>query len=120
MAFDTQPDSSIEDSEARLIVAELITWMLDAPAELPRQPDEVVRHTIELMVLKGTLNEVGSTIRAEKDHSKRRAIEAEVASAARVVASKVTLDSVGTTSAAIAEAIEKGVGQLSGIFGDSK
>ncbi|GAA3734839.1 hypothetical protein GCM10022239_08710 [Leifsonia bigeumensis] len=94
--------------------------MMDAPAESPRQPDEVVRHTIELMILKGTLNEVGSTIRAEKDRSKRRAIEAEIASAARVVAGKVVLDGVGTTSAAIAQAIEQGVGQLAGIYGNDQ
>lgn len=120
VAFDTQPDSSIEDSEARLIVAELVAWMMAAPPESPHQPDEVVRHTIELMILKGTLNEVGSTIRAEKDRSKRRAIEAEIASAARVVAGKVVLDGVGTTSAAIAQAIEQGVGQLSGIYGNDQ
>lgn len=117
VAFDTQPDGSIEDSEARLIVAELVAWMMEAPVETPHQPDEVVRHTIELMILKGTLNEVGSTIRAEKDRSKRRAIEAEIKAAARVVANKVELAGTGTTSAAIAQAIEQGVGQLSGIYG---
>lgn len=119
-AFDTQPDGSIEDSEARIIVSDLVAWMMTAPEGNPRHPDEIVRHTIELMIFQGTVNEVGSMIRAEKDRNKRRAIEAEIKSAAAVMASQVPLGDLGTTPAEISQAIETNVTLLSSFYGDEK
>lgn len=119
-AFETQPDGSIEDSEARIIVSELVAWMMEAPEDNPRQPDEIVRHTIEQMIVQGTINEVGSTIRAEKDRSKRRAVEAEIKSAAAVMASQVPLGDHGTSPAEISQAIERSVTLLSSFYGDEK
>ncbi|WP_208294226.1 hypothetical protein [Arthrobacter sp. JUb115] len=119
-AFETQPDGSIEDSEARIIVSQLVTWMMAAPEADPRQPDEIVRHTIELMIIQGTINEVGSTIRAEKDRGKRRAVEAEIKSAAAVMASQVTLGDSGTSPTEISQAIESNVALLSSFYEDKK
>lgn len=119
-AFETQPDGSIEDSEARIIVSDLVAWMMTAPESSPRQPHEIVRHTIELMIFQGTVNEVGATIRAEKDRNKRRAIEAEIKSAAAVMASQVPLGDLGTTPAEISRAIETNVILLSSFYGDEK
>lgn len=119
-AFETQPDGSIEDSEARIIVSELVAWMMEAPEDNPRQPDEIVRHTIEQMIVQGTINEVGSTIRAETDRSKRRAVEAEIKSAATVMASQVPLGDHGTSAAEISQAIERSVTLLSSFYGDEK
>lgn len=117
VAFDTQPDGSIEDSESRLIVAELVSWMMEAPHEAPRQPDDVVRRSIELMILQATLSEVGSTVREEKNATKRRLIEAEIRTAARVLASKVELNAVEASSASISLAIKNGVVRLLEIYG---
>ncbi|MDQ0825553.1 hypothetical protein QFZ60_001726 [Arthrobacter sp. B2I5] len=119
-AFQTQPDGSIEDSEARIIVSDLVAWMMSAPEGTLRKPDDIVRHTIELMIFQGTVNEVGATIRAEKDKSKRRAIEAEIKSAAAVMASQVPLGELGTTPTEISQAIETNVTLLSSFYGDEK
>lgn len=119
-AFETQPDGSIEDSEARIIVSELVTWMMAVPEDSPREPDEIVRHTIEQMIIQGTINEVGSTIRAEKDKSKRRAVEAEIKSAAAVMASQANLDASGASAAEISTAIESNVALLSSFYEGAK
>jgi len=117
VAFDTQADSTLEDSEARMIVAELISWILEAPDDNPPAPDEIVRHSIELMIAQSALLEVGDTIRQEKSQAKRHEAEAEIRRAAQVLASQVTLDGTGATSADITTAIENGVAQLKEIYG---
>lgn len=120
VAFDTQADSTLEDSEARMIVAELVSWILEAPDDRPPAPDEIVRHSIELMIAQSALLEVGDTIRQEKSQAKRHEAEAEIRRGAQVLASQVTLGGTGATSAEIATAIENGVVQLKGIYGVSE
>lgn len=117
VAFDTQADSTLEDSEARMIVAELISWILEAPNDQPPAPDAIVRHSIELMIAQSALLEVGDTIRQEKNQTKRHDAEAEVRRAAHVLAGQVTLSGTGATSAEISTAIENGVAQLKEIYG---
>ena len=117
VAFETQPDGTIEDAEARLIVAELVGWIMEAPPESAPQPDDIVRRTIELMIVNGTLSEVGATIRKEKDKAKRIGLEGEIRAGAEVLASKVTLNGTGASAAAISQAIERGVAQLIAIYG---
>jgi len=117
VAFDTQADSTLEDSEARMIVAELISWILEAPSDQPPAPDEIVRHSIELMIAQSALLEVGDTIRQEKNSTKRHEAEAEVRRAAQVLAGQVSLSGTGATSAEISTAIETGVAQLKEIYG---
>lgn len=117
VAFDTKADSTLEDSEARMIVAELISWIIEAPSDQPPAPDEIVRHSIELMIAQSALLEVGDTIRQEKNPTKRHEAEAEVRRAAQVLAGQVTLSGTGATSAEISTAIENGVAQLKEIYG---
>lgn len=117
VAFDTQADSTLEDSEARIIVAELISWILEAPTDQAPSPDAIVRHSIELMIAQSALLEVGDTIRQEKNQAKRHEAEAEVRRAAQVLAAQVTLSGTGATSAEISTAIENGVTQLKEIYG---
>ena len=117
VAFETQADSTLEDSEARMIVAELISWILEAPTDQPPAPDAIVRHSIELMIAQSALLEVGDTIRQEKNQTKRHEAEAEVRRAAQVLAAQVTLGGTGATSAEISTAIENGVTQLKEIYG---
>lgn len=117
VAFDTQVDGTLEDSEARMIVAELISWILEAPDGQAPAPDAIVRHSIELMIAQSALLEVGDTIRQEKNQTKRHEAEAEIRRAAQVLASQVTLGGTGATSAEITTAIENGVAQLKEIYG---
>lgn len=119
-AFDTQQDGSIEDSESRLIVSELVDWMLEAPSGNPREPAEAVRYLIELMMFYGLVHEVGSIIRTERDAVKRRALEVEMRSSAQVMARRVQLDGLATTSTAMSLAIENGVAQLTEIYGNQR
>jgi hypothetical protein len=120
VAFDTQADSTLEDSEARMIVAELVSWILEAPVDRPPAPDEIVRHSIELMIAQSALLEVGDTIRKEKNQAKRHETEAEIRRGAQVLASQVTLGGTGATSGEITTAIENGVAQLKEIYGASE
>ncbi|MBF4514156.1 hypothetical protein ITJ66_16850 [Plantibacter sp. VKM Ac-2885] len=120
VAFDTQADSTLEDSEARMIVAELVSWILEAPDDRPPAPDEIVRHSIELMIAQSALLEVGDTIRQEKNQAKRHEAEAEIRRGAQVLASQVTLGDMGATSEEITTAIESGVAQLKEIYGASE
>lgn len=116
-AFDTQPDGSVEDSESRLIVAQLVAWMMEFPAENPRRAPDIVRRTMELMICQSVLNEVGSTIRQEKNAAKRIKLEAEIRAAATVLVSKVEIGAMGISSDDISRAIVSGVSRLSDIFG---
>jgi hypothetical protein len=120
VAFDTQADSTLEDSEARMIVAELVSWILEAPVDRPPAPDEIVRHSIELMIAQSALLEVGATIRKEKNQAKRHETETEIRRGAQVLASQVTLGGTGATSGEITTAIENGVAQLKEIYGASE
>jgi hypothetical protein len=117
VAFDKPADSTLEDSESRLIVAELVSWILESPDDEQPAPDEIVRHSIELMMATSALIEVGDTIRKEKNQGKRHEAEQEIRRAAQVLAAQVTLGEVGASSAEIAAAIENGVAQLKHIYG---
>jgi hypothetical protein len=117
VAFESRPEEGLEDSEARLIVAELVSWLLEARADRFPAPDAIVRRTLELMIARATLHEVGATIRAEKDPAKRRATESEVRRAAGVMAQQANLSETGASSAALGTAIERSVAELVDIFG---
>ncbi|MBT2498070.1 hypothetical protein J7E25_03075 [Agromyces sp. ISL-38] len=117
VAFEGQPDGSIEDGEARLIVAQLASWIMDADGARP-EPDQIVRYSIELMIARATLTEVSDTIRKESDPVKRREAEAEVRRGAKVLAGKLNLDGVGASAADITRAIETSVQQLVDIHGE--
>lgn len=120
VAFEAQPDGTIEDSEARLIIAELVSWIMEAPEKQKPEPADVARRSIELMIARATLTEVGDTIRKEKDQGRRQEAESEIRLAAQVKASKVALDGVKASSADITKAIEDGVKQLAEIYGEKK
>lgn len=117
VAFETKADSSLEDSESRLIVAELVSWILESPDDQQPAPDDIVRHSIELMIAQSALVEVGDTIRQEKNQTKRLESEKEIRRAAKVLASQVTLNGTGTSSSEITTAIEDSVSQLKEIYG---
>lgn len=111
-AFDTLPDGSMADHEARLIVGDLIGWVLEASAGQEPSPEAVVRHTIELMVNRAILTEVGDSIRQEPDRAKREATTQDIRNSAKVWAARADLSATGATPAEISAAIEGGVAEL--------
>ena len=116
----TQADSTVADDESRETVAEIVEWILEAPADQTPTPDDIVRRSIELIITNATLTEVGDRIRAESSREKRRAAEQEVRDAAEVYASQVTLTNTGASEDEIAKAIEGGIRELGQIFGGKK
>lgn len=119
-AFDTQADSTVADDESRETVAEIVEWILEAPADQAPSPDDIVRRSIEIIITNVTLTEVGDRIRAEASREKRRAAEQEIRDAAEVYASQVTLTNTGASEREIANAIEGGIGELGHIFGGTQ
>jgi len=119
-AFESQADSTIADDESRETVAEIVEWILEAPADQAPTPDEIVRRSIELIIANVTLTEVGDRIRAEASREKRKVAEQEVRDAAEVYASQVTLNNTGASEQQIAAAIEGGISELGQIFGGNK
>jgi hypothetical protein len=111
-------DGAIEDYEERLIAANLAQWILDAPADQNPTIGEIVRKSIELMIAEVTLAEVGDQIRSKgTTAAARRAAEAEIRSAAEVMAAQATLPAGGIADTEISAAIENGVEELCQIFG---
>lgn len=119
-AFESQADSTLSDDESRETVAEIVEWILEAPANQIPTPDDIVRRSIELIITNVTLTEVGDRIRAESSREKRRAAEQEIKDAAEVYASQVTLAGTGASEQEIAAAIEGGISELGQIFGGGK
>lgn len=119
-AFDSQPDSTIEDDESREIVAEIVEWILESPADQPPSPDEIVRRSIEAIIADVTLTEVGDQIRKETSREKRAAAEQEIRDAAEVYASQLALSNTGASEQEMSAAIEGGIRELGRIFGGKK
>jgi hypothetical protein len=118
-AFDTQPDSTIDDSEARDIVAAVVEWILleDLAGQAP-SPEDVVRKAIEMTIAEVTLTEVSARVHAEgASYEARRAAEQRVRDLAEEVAQQATLTPTGATDQEMSAAIENGIGDLGKIFG---
>lgn len=119
-AFESQADSTLADDESRETVAEIVEWILEAPADQTPAPDDIVRRSIELIITNVTLTEVGERIRAESSREKRRAAEQEIRDAAEVYAGQVSLTNTGASAQEISGAIEAGIKELGQIFGGGK
>lgn len=116
-AFDAQADSTVADDESRETVAEIVEWILEAPAGQTPSPDDIVRRSIELIITNVILTEVGARIRAEPSRDKRRAAEQEIRDAGEIYATRVALTNTGPSDEEIAIAIEGGIAELGKIFG---
>ncbi|MDV6291471.1 hypothetical protein [Rhodococcus aetherivorans] len=119
-AFESQADSTVADDESRETVAEIVEWVLEAPADQTPTPDDIVRRSIEIIITNVTLTEVGDRIRAESSREKRRAAEQEIRDAAEVFSSQVTLSNTGASSQELSGAIEAGIKELGQIFGGGR
>lgn len=117
-AFDSQADSTIDDSEARGIVAGVVEWILEQPAGQTPSPEDVVRKSIEITIAEVTLTEVTARIQSEaSSFEQRRAAEQMVRDLAAEIASQATLAPSGPTEQEMATAIENGIRDLGKIFG---
>lgn len=117
-AFESQADSTVADAEERDIVASVVEWILEQPADQPPTPEDVVRKSIETTIAETALTEVSSTVYA-KDASfeKRRSLERQVRDVAAEYAAQATLNPRGATEQQMAQAIENGIRDIGQIFG---
>lgn len=111
-------DESIEDAEEREIVAYVVQWTLEFPADNPPSAEDIARKTIEEMIAFGTLTEVGDTIRQNLDRAERQRAEAEVRRAAEACAAGVDFTMAGSAQADIERAVLDGIADLTRIYGN--
>ena len=117
-AFETQPDSTIEDSEAREIVATVVEWILESPADHQPTPEEVVRKAIESIVADVVLTEVAAKIHERgSSYDRREAAEKMVRDLAEEHAKQIPLSPTGASERELADAIEGGIRDLGRIMG---
>ncbi|MRG59980.1 hypothetical protein GE115_08880 [Agromyces sp. CFH 90414] len=117
-AFESQADSTLADAEERDIVATVVEWILEQPADHPPTPEDVVRKSIETTIAETALTEVSATIYA-KDASfeKRRSLERQIRDVAAEYATQAILSPAGATEQQMAQAIENGIRDIGQIFG---
>ncbi|KQS22356.1 hypothetical protein [Frigoribacterium sp. Leaf186] len=117
-AFEAQADSTLADAEERDIVADVVAWILEQPADRAPSPEEVVRKTIETTIAETALTEISSTL-FEKGASRaeRQSTEQQIRDVAAVYAAQADLSSTGATEQEMATAIETGIRDIGMIFG---
>lgn len=118
VALDSQSDGTFESGEERVIVAELIAWIIDSPAGEVPAPEDIARKSIELIIAECTLSEVSEALRSgDMNAAERRQAEQEIRDSAGVLATKVNLSATGATEAEITKAIREGIDRLTEIYG---
>jgi len=117
-AFEAQADSTIADAEERDIVATVVEWILEQPADHPLTPEEVVRKSIETTIAETALTEVSATIYAKAaSQEKRRNREPQIRNVAAEYSAQATLSASGATEKEMSQAIENGIRDIGKIFG---
>jgi hypothetical protein len=117
-AFNAPADSTMADAEERDIVAGVVAWILEHPADGPPTPEDVVRKSIETTIAEAALTEVSATVYV-KDVSfeKRRSVERQIRDVAAEYAAQATLSPIGATEQEMSRAIENGIRDIGKIFG---
>ncbi|WP_120493045.1 hypothetical protein [Microbacterium phyllosphaerae] len=117
-AFEAQADSTLADAEERDIVAEVVAWILEHPADRAPSPEEVVRKTIETTIAEAALTEISSSL-YEKGASfaERQSVEQQIRDVAAEYATQATLSATGATEQEMSTAIETGLKDIGTIFG---
>ncbi|MGA8352890.1 MAG: hypothetical protein WB698_01825 [Solirubrobacteraceae bacterium] len=105
-------DSTIEDHEQRLVAAEVAEWVLNPDGE-PPTPEEIVRHTIGLIIADALLSETGELV---NNSNYADLAESEVRDAADALASRASLSVDGVTDEQFTQAIENGIETLRSIY----
>lgn len=108
-ACGARTDSTIEDHEQRLVAAEVAEWVIGEEGNNPPAPEEIVRHTIAIIIADAALVE---TANEASHHANGDLLESEVREAAEALAASVPLSMDGTTEDEFAAAIESGIETL--------
>lgn len=105
-----QASSTIEDHEQRLVAADVAEWVLaqDLGDHAP-DPEEIVRHTIALVIAEVVLSEAGKII---NDSEHCELAEQEIRDAAEALAAREALSADGVSETEFAAAIERGIETL--------
>lgn len=105
--------STIEDHEQRLVAADVAEWVLTQDVNgRPPTPEEIVRHTIALIIADVVLSETGEIIN-NSDHA--GLAEQEIRDAAEALAAREDLSADGVSETEFAQAIERGIETLRSI-----
>lgn len=117
-AFEAKADSTLADAEERDIVAEVVAWILEHPADRAPSPEDVVRKTIETTIAETALTEISSTLHDKgASFAERQSVEQQIRDVAAEYASQADLSSAGATEQEMATAIETGIRDIGLIFG---
>jgi hypothetical protein len=112
-------DSTIEDHEQRLVAAAVAEWVLtEQDGGAPPRPEEIVRHTIALVISEAVASETGELF----DESNRSDVsEQDILDAAEALAARAQLSADGASEDDFSRAIEQGIEALRNILdgGDS-
>ncbi len=117
-AFDAKSDSTLADAEERDIVAEVVSWILEHPADRAPSPEEVVRKTIETTIAETALTEIAATLHDKgASFAERQSVEQQIRDVAAEYAAQADLTATGATEQEMATAIETGIRDIGTIFG---
>lgn len=106
-------DSTIEDYEQRLVAADVAEWVLTQDVNgQPPTPEEIVRHTIALIIADVVLSETGEII---NNSGQAGLAEQEIRDAAEALAARQNLSADGVSETEFAQAIERGIETLRSI-----
>lgn len=110
-------NSTIEDYEQRLVAADIAEWVLtENPSGPAPSPEEIVRHTIALIIADAVLTETGEVVN-NSDHA--GVAEQEIRDAAEALAAREQISADGVSETEFASAIERGIETLRTIVGAS-
>ena len=119
-AFEAKADSTLANAEERDIAAEVVSWILEHPADRAPSPEEVVRKTIETTIAETALTEIAASL-YEKGASRaeRQSVEQQIRDVAAEYAAQANLSIMGASEQEMATAVETGIRDIGIIFGVS-
>lgn len=117
-AFEAKTDSTLADAEERDIVAEVVSWILEHPADRAPSPEDVVRKTIETTIAETALTEIAASLYDKgASFAERQSVEQQIRDVAAEYAAQANLTATGATEQEMATAIETGIRDIGTIFG---
>jgi len=103
-------DSTIEETEQRLVAAEVAEWVLVQEVEgyVPT-PEEITRHALAVIIADAYLTESGGLI---STHDRAELAEQQIRDAAEALAARANLSLNGVSEDEFARAVEQGIEDL--------
>jgi hypothetical protein len=112
------PDGTIEDSERRDVVGDLVEWVLqtDAGGAVP-EPDEIARQAISHIIAEAYLTETSAKLNQSKlSRQERVQTERDIRGAADELARQAGLSATNPTAEEFTRAIEQGLATLRAVY----